>query len=112
MKDKDFVEKVYQCADQNAALALFKENGVPVTAEELAGLGSLIKAFNDNDGELPDEVAEQVAGGGFDMNNLGKVIGAIGDFLKALENPINTLISIFGGDSSSGGGSGGSGGQQ
>ena len=94
---EDFVAKVSACADQQADIALFKVNGAPVTAEELANLGALIKAFNDNDGELPDEVAEQVAGGSFDMSNLGKILGAVGDFLKALESPITTLISIFSG---------------
>lgn len=74
-----------------------------VTAEDLANLGTLLKAFNDNDGELPDEVAEQVAGVAFDISNLGKILGAIGDFMKALESPITTLISIFSGESNGGG---------
>ena len=54
----NIVTKVSACADQNAAIALFKENGADVTATDLANLGTLLKALNDNDGELPDEVAE------------------------------------------------------
>ena len=52
------------------------------------------------------EVAEQVAGGAFDMSNLGKILGAIGDFMKALESPITTLVSLFSGETPSSGGSG------
>lgn len=104
LKNKDFVVKVSEAADQNAAIALFKENGVTVTATDLANLGTLLAALRDNDGELPGEVAEQVAGGAFDMKNLGSLLGAIGEFMKALENPINKLIEIFNGDSSSSGG--------
>lgn len=94
---EDFVAKVSACADQQATIVLFKENCVDVTAEDLANLGALLKSFNDNDDEIPDEVAEQVAGGSFDMSNLGKILGAVGDFLKALESPITTLISILSG---------------
>ena len=107
---EDFVAKVSACADQQAAIALFKENGADVTAEDLANLGTLIKAVQDNDGELPDEVAEQVAGGAFDMSNLGKILGAIGDFMKALENPITTLVSLFSGETPTPTPSGGGGG--
>lgn len=107
LQKEDFVIKVSEAADQNAAIAIFKENGVTVTAEELASLGTLLKALRDNDGELPDDVAEQVAGGSFDIKNLGSLLGAIGEFMKSLETPINKLLELFGGDDSSSG-SGGS----
>lgn len=98
LKNEDFVNKVSEVADQNAAIALFKENGVTVTATDLANLGTLMKAFKDNDGEIPDEVAEQVAGGAFDMKNLGALLGAVGDFIKAMATPIDALIQIFSGE--------------
>lgn len=108
LKNEDFVVKVSEAADQNAAIALFKENGVTVTATELANLGTLLAALRDNDGELPNEVAEQVAGGAFDIKNLGSLLGAIGEFMKSLETPINKLIELFGGSDSSSSGSGSS----
>ena len=58
LKTADFVKKVSECADTNSAIALYKENGVDVTAEDLLALGTLLKAVEDNDGEIPDEVAE------------------------------------------------------
>ena len=100
LQKEDFIIKVSEAADQNAAIAIFKENGVNVTAEDLAGLGKLFATLRDNDGELPDEFAEQVAGGAFDIKNLGTLLDAVGDFMKALATPINKLISIFGGDTS------------
>lgn len=110
LKDQDFIVKVSKCADQNAAIALFKENGADVTAEDLAKFGTLFAALRDNDGELPDEVAEQVAGGAFDMKNLGALLGAVGDFIKAMATPIDALIKIFSGETPTPSGGSGSGG--
>lgn len=109
LKNEDFINKVSEVADQNAAIALFKENGVTVTAEDLAKFGTLFAALRDNDGELPDEIAEQVAGGAFDMKNLGALLGAVGQFITAMAKPIDALIQIFSGETPtpSGGGSGG-----
>lgn len=108
LKDQDFFVKVSECGDKDAAIALFAEKGVTVTADDLADLGALLQAFRDNDGEIPDEVAEQVAGGAFDVTKIGDLLGAFGTFLTSLQKPLNSLIKIFAGDDSSSGGSSGS----
>ena len=111
LNTEDFARKVSECADQQAAIALFKENGVNITAEELANLGELLKAFTENDGELPDEVAEQVAGG-FELSQLGSLLGAIGGLFSGLAKPITDIIKIFSGESPSGGSPSGESGEQ
>lgn len=106
LKDQDFFVKVSECGNKDAAIALFAEKGVTVTADELSDIGSLLKAFRDNDGEIPDEVAEQVAGGAMDITKIGDMLDAFGKFLSGLKEPLNSLIKIFTGDDSSSGGSG------
>lgn len=98
LQKEDFVRKVAECSGQDEVIALFKENGATVTAKDLATFATLFTALKDNDGELPDEIAEQVAGGAFDIKNLGTMLEAIGEFMKSLANPITKLIELFSGE--------------
>ncbi len=95
LENQDFVLKLSKCNDKDAMLALFKDNGAEITLDELNQFGSLLKAVVDNDGELPDEIAEQVAGGAFDITRIGELLGAFGKFLSGMAEPLNTIISIF-----------------
>ena len=97
-ENQDFVLKLSECSDKDAMLALFKANGAEITLAELDQLGSLLKSFVDNDGELPDEIAEQVAGGKFEISKLGDLLGAFGDLLKGLGEPLGKIIGFFTGD--------------
>lgn len=98
LQKEDFIRKVSECSSQAEVIALFKDNGASVTTEDLATFGTLFTALKDNDGELPDEIAEQVAGGAFDIKNLGNLLGAIGEFMKSLADPITKLIELFSGE--------------
>ena len=103
LEKKEFVEKVVDSKDKAAVVELFKANGVELTDADYAAIGSILKtaAEKGDDGELPDELAEQVAGGGFDIKNLGTLLGALGGFLTAMEEPINKLMKLFTGDDTS-----------
>lgn len=96
LKNEDFVRKISKCDDPAAAIALYKENGVDVTAEDLLALGTLLKAMEDNDGEIPDEVAEQVAGGAVSIGKVFEIIGGIGEFFKTIEEPLKKLLGTLG----------------
>lgn len=94
LKNEDFVKKVVACGDQNAVIELFKNNGATLTISELENLGQIMQAAKDNDGELPDELAEKVAGG-FDGNQLTAILSAFGSLLSGLAPAIGALIDAF-----------------
>lgn len=73
LKNEDFVKKVAACGDQNDVIELFKNNGVAITSTELENIGKTLQAAEDNDGELPDELAEKVAGGFSNGNDTGGI---------------------------------------
>lgn len=101
LKNEDFVIKISECADQAAVIALFKENGADVTAEDLNGLGTLIEAAKDNDGEIPDELAEQVAGGAGGLAKVPDLMAVIGEFLTSMSGPLAKVLALFLSDTSS-----------
>ena len=97
---EDFLKKFAQCDDPNAAIALFAQNGVTVTAEDLKALVTILKAAQDNDGEIPDEIAEQVAGGAVDIgaifNKTFDTAGAINELLMSIKAPLARIFKAFG----------------
>ena len=90
LKNEDFAKKVAACGDQNAALELFKNNGAAITSTELENIGKSLQAAQDNDGELPDELAEKVAGGGF-----GDILKTIGEVITALGPLVDKIMALF-----------------
>lgn len=101
LQKENFVKKFAECDDTNAAIALFAQNGANVTAEDLKAIGTLLKAAQDNDGEIPDEIAEQVAGGvtfASVFTTSFKGIAALGNLFSSLEKPLMEVLKLFGVD--------------
>ena len=69
---EDFCKQFAACADNEAAAKLFADNGFAITAEQVEALMTQIKAIGqklvDNDGELPEEDLEMIAGGAAKKN--------------------------------------------
>ena len=67
LSSEDFCKQFAACADNEAAAKLFADNGFAITAEQVEALMTQIKAIGqklvDNDGELPEEDLEMIAGG-------------------------------------------------
>lgn len=101
LKNEDFAKKVAACGDQNAALELFKNNGAAITSTELENIGKYLQAAKDSDGEIPDELAEKVAGG-IDLANvlttIGGIISALGPMIQQIINLFNPQTTPTGGD--------------
>ena len=59
-----------------------------------------MKAAQDNDGEIPDEIAEQVAGGAVDIgaifNKTFDTAGAINGLLMSIKAPLAKIFKAFG----------------
>ena len=89
---KQQLAAVAACGDQNAALELFKNNGAAITSTELENIGKYLQAAKDSDGEIPDELAEKVAGGSIDLAN---VLTTIGGIIAALGPMIQQIINLF-----------------
>ena len=98
LENKEFVEKIAACKDQAAVMDLFKANGAELTDKEFATIGGIIKSAADDDGEIPDELAEQVAGGGLD--NFGDILKTIGGVIAALGPLVDQIMSLFTGKKS------------
>ncbi len=65
-EDKEFIEKFSQVATVAEAQALFKSYRIEISAEEFKMIGEIaqgIKSGELEEGELPDDLAEKVAGG-------------------------------------------------
>lgn len=105
LENKDFLEKLSAVKDKAAAIALFKDNGAPINDKDFETICAVIKAAASEDGEIPDELAEQVAGGAFDpvkfFNTLGGMITSLGGIIGSFMD----LINGGGSDTQSGGSS-------
>ena len=95
LKDEDFLKKFIAFDDADAVIALYKENGATITAEELKTIGTLLKNCEDDDGEIPDELAEQVASGGA-FDNITSTVDIIKELFEGLKVPLNRAFELFG----------------
>lgn len=100
LSDEGFMKKLFSQETPEKAQEILKENGVDMPVEEVFVMGKTVLYMGEHDGELPDEFAEQVAGG-FDMSTLAQQLGALpfavkgfvsmiagfGNFLKGWNNP-------------------------
>ena len=95
LQNEDFCQQLFACADNQAAVKLFGDNGLVLTEEEVDVLflqiRTLVKKLLDNNGELSEEDLEQIAGGGWLGAFLGVIGGASAGFSAAA---IGSLITI------------------
>ena len=65
--DETFTKELMNCGSAEKVQALFKENGVNLSMEQvndlLKSVGELILKLDQNDGELTDDELEQISGG-------------------------------------------------
>ncbi len=97
MADKDFVTKIFTQDSPVKAQEILKENGVDLDIKEIVDMGNVVLYMSKHDGELPDEVAEQVAGGANWASKLAglpavmgsfiSLIGSFEDFIEIWNNP-------------------------
>lgn len=83
LDDPAFGEKIMACESTEAVQALFKEQGVELTLEDVEAMGKLIQesvAQQYGEGELSDEDMAQVAGGDIKtwfVKTVGKKLGEL-----------------------------------
>lgn len=97
-EDKEFTEKFAQVQSVEEAQALFKNYGIEITAEEFKMIGEIAKGIKSGEleeGELPDDLAEKVAGGDAGVGDYIKGFAAI---LYGFAGIIDQVIKLFKGD--------------
>ena len=77
LSDEGFMKKLFSQDTPEKAQEILKENGVDMPVEEVFIMGKTVLYMGEHDGELPDEFAEQVAGGALDLNALAQSLGAL-----------------------------------
>ncbi len=77
LSDESFMKNLFSQETPEKAQAILKENGVDMPVEEVFVMGKTVLYMGEHDGELPDEFAEQVAGGALDLNSLAQSLGAL-----------------------------------
>lgn len=97
LSDKDFAKKVFTQDSPEKAQEILKENGVDMDAKTVFDMGNALIYMSKNDGELPDELAEQVAGDSNWAKSLAGLPAAVGgfvamiagfeDFIEVWQNP-------------------------
>lgn len=94
--DTEFTGKLMNCDSAEKVQALYKENGVELSIEQvndlLKSVGELILKLDQNDGELTDDELEQISGG---WSWLGALKG-IGAGLAAAAVVIGAAALIIG----------------
>lgn len=96
-EDKAFTEKFSQVQSVEEAQELFKSYGIEVTAEEFKMIGEIAKGIKSGEleeGELPDDLAEQVAGGA----GVGDYIKGFAAILYGFAGIIDQVIKLFKGE--------------
>lgn len=63
VEDQVFVNKTLSCQEPEQVQALFAENGVELSLEEVKAIGQGLAAMSESDGELNEDDLEGVAGG-------------------------------------------------
>lgn len=97
-EDKEFIEKFSQVATVAEAQALFKSYRIEISAEEFKMIGEIAKGIKSGEleeGELPDDLAEKVAGGAAGVGDYIKGFAAI---LYGFAGIIDQVIKLFKGE--------------
>lgn len=66
LSDEGFMKNLFSQETPEKAQKILKANGVDMPVEEVFIMGKTVLYIGEHDGELPDEFAEQVAGGALD----------------------------------------------
>lgn len=103
--DEKFLADLKKCSTAEDAAKLFNENGIEIDAKTLTGVLTTIRkvqsgelvliekvATDLEEGELPDDIAERVAGGNQDMDNAFAPM--IQMFSVMMNNPMCVSILI------------------
>lgn len=77
LSDEGFMKNLFSQETPEKAQEILKANGVDMPVEEVFIMGKTVLYMGEHDGELPDEFAEQVAGGALDLNSLAQSLGAL-----------------------------------
>lgn len=77
MSQQEFVDKLLACEEPEQVQALFAENDVELSLEEVKAIGQGLAAMSESDGELSEDDLEGVAGGVAVSTVLGVISGAI-----------------------------------
>ena len=77
MSQQDFVDKMLACEEPEQVQALFAENDVELSLEEVKAIGQGLAAIAESDGELTEDDLESVAGGIAVSTVIGLVSGVI-----------------------------------
>lgn len=96
-ENPEFTEKFSQVASVAEAQALFKNYGVEITAEEFKAIAEIAKGIKSGEleeGELPDDLAEKVAGGA----SVGDYIKGFATILYGFAGIIDQVIKLFKGE--------------
>lgn len=89
LADQEFLKKVFSQETPEKAQAILNENGVDMDVKDVYIMGKALLYMGEHDGELPDELTEQVAGG-FDLLGIAKQLGA-------LPYAVQGVVSMIGG---------------
>lgn len=64
LESEGFIDKMLACEEPEQVQALFAENGIELSLEEVKAIGAgLESALNNEEGELDEDALEEVAGG-------------------------------------------------
>lgn len=97
-ESKEFTEKFSQVATVAEAQELFKSYGIEISAEEFQMIGEIAKGIKSGEleeGELPDDLAEKVAGGAAGIGDYIKGFAAI---LYGFAGIIDQVMKLFKGE--------------
>ena len=105
--DEKFLNALRSCKTTEDAAKLFNENGVKVNAQVLEDALLLINAVKENstaaknnnleEDELPDDYAEQVAGGGKMSSSFQESFGQIFNIIGDNPMVVSIMMENFGG---------------
>lgn len=97
-EDKGFAEKFAKVESIAEAQELFKSYGLEISAEEFQAIGEIAKGIKIGEleeGELPDDLAEKVAGGAAGVGDYIKGFAAI---LYGFAGIIDQVMKLFKGE--------------
>lgn len=97
-EDKGFAEKFAKVESIAEAQELFKSYGLEISAEEFQAIGEIAKGIKSGEleeGELPDDLAEKVAGGAAGVGDYIKGFAAI---LYGFAGIIDQVMKLFKGE--------------
>lgn len=91
IKDEEFVKKLMECEEPEAAQALFAQNGVELSLEEIKTIGKGIDMALSDSEELDEDALDAVAGG----VSLGDVVDGIVSAVKTVVKNWRSIKNWF-----------------